>query len=71
MDVARLKEGQWVFVNGGSTAVGSFAIMIAKALGAHVGASASGKNEEYVRGLGADEVRWKPFNGTGSSPCSS
>ncbi|KAI0655132.1 NAD-P-binding protein [Cubamyces menziesii] len=55
VDVARLKEGQWVFVNGGSTAVGSFAIMIAKALGAHVGASASGKNEEYVRGLGADE----------------
>ncbi|KAI0335216.1 NAD-P-binding protein [Cubamyces sp. BRFM 1775] len=55
VDVARLKEGQWVFVNGGSTAVGAFAIMIAKALGARVGASASGKNEEYVRGLGADE----------------
>ncbi|KAH9898345.1 NAD-P-binding protein [Cubamyces lactineus] len=55
VEVAQLKEGQWLFVNGGSTAVGSFAIMIAKALGARVGASASGKNEEYVRGLGADE----------------
>ena len=56
VDIGRVKEGQWVFVNGGSTAVGSFAIMIAKALGARVGTSASGRNEKYVRDLGADEV---------------
>ncbi|KAI0655133.1 NAD-P-binding protein [Cubamyces menziesii] len=55
VDIGRIQEGQWVFVNGGSTAVGSFAIMIAKALGARVGTSASGRNEQYVRDLGADE----------------
>lgn len=56
-DIAKLEEGQSVFINGGSTAVGSFAIQLAKAKGAKVAASASGKNEQYVRGLGADEVR--------------
>lgn len=55
--VGKLEAGQSVFINGGSTAVGSFAIQIAKAKGAHVTASASAKNEEYVRSLGADEVR--------------
>ncbi|KAI0669841.1 NAD-P-binding protein [Trametes maxima] len=53
--LAGLEEGQSVFINGGSTAVGSFAIQIAKAKGARVAASASGKNEQYVRDLGADE----------------
>ncbi len=57
VSIAQLEEGQSVFINGGSTAVGSFAIQIAKAKGAHVAASASGKNEQYVRSLGADEVR--------------
>ena len=55
LELGHLQPGQSVFVNGGSTAVGSFAIMIAKALGASVvAASASAKNEAYVRGLGAD-----------------
>ncbi|RPD55791.1 NAD(P)-binding protein, partial [Lentinus tigrinus ALCF2SS1-6] len=54
-DIAKLEEGQSVFINGGSTTVGSFAIQLAKAKGAKVAASASGKNEEYVRNLGADE----------------
>lgn len=57
VELAKLEEGQSVFINGGSTAVGAFAIQIAKAKGAHVTASASAKNEEYVRSLGADEVR--------------
>ena len=56
-DIAKLEAGQSVFVNGGSTAVGSFAIQLAKAKGAKVAASASGKNEQYVRDMGADEVR--------------
>ena len=55
-DIAQLEEGQSVFINGGSTAVGSFAIQLAKAKGARVAASASAKNEQYVRDLGADEV---------------
>jgi NADPH:quinone reductase-like Zn-dependent oxidoreductase len=56
VDVAGLQEGQTVFVNGGSSSVGLYAIQIAKAMGLKVWASASGKNEEFVRGLGADEV---------------
>lgn len=55
--IAKLEGGQSVFINGGSTAVGSFAIQLAKARGARVATSASSKNEQYVRGLGADEVR--------------
>ena len=52
-----LQAGQTLFVNGGSTAVGAFAIQLAKARGARVVAAASAKNEAYVRALGADEVR--------------
>ncbi|KAJ2917214.1 hypothetical protein MD484_g3212, partial [Candolleomyces efflorescens] len=55
LDDVKLEEGQTIFINGGSTAVGSFAIQIAKMRGAKVICSTSGKNEEYVRKLGADE----------------
>ncbi|GJE86887.1 NAD(P)-dependent alcohol dehydrogenase [Phanerochaete sordida] len=50
----RLEPGQHLFVNGGSTAVGMLAIQMAKALGCTVGASASGKKEGFLRGLGVD-----------------
>lgn len=55
-EVGGLQDGQRLFVNGGSTTVGAFAIQMAKARGCYVLATASAKNEEYVRGLGADEV---------------
>lgn len=55
--VAKLEAGQTVFINGGSTSVGAFAIIFAKARGIKVVASASGKNEAFVRKMGADEVR--------------
>jgi len=53
--VGKLESEQTVFVNGGSSAVGAFAIQIAKAKGARVVATASGKNEAFVRKMGADE----------------
>lgn len=54
--MANIQEGQSVFVNGGSTSVGLYAIQIAKAKGCKVWASASAANEEMVRKAGADEV---------------
>lgn len=54
--VANLKAEQTIFINGGSSAVGAFAIQLAKIKGAKVVASASEKNEEFVRKMGADEV---------------
>ncbi|KAI0312731.1 hypothetical protein OF83DRAFT_1066723 [Amylostereum chailletii] len=53
--LAQLEEGQHVFINGGSTAVGAFATQFAKAKGIRVTATASGKNEEFVKSMGADE----------------
>ncbi|KAK0470504.1 hypothetical protein IW261DRAFT_1516310 [Armillaria novae-zelandiae] len=54
---AKFEAGQTVFINGGSSSVGAFAIQIAKAKGAaRVVASASGQNQEFVKSLGADEV---------------
>ncbi|KAK0449774.1 uncharacterized protein EV420DRAFT_764194 [Desarmillaria tabescens] len=53
---AGFEPGQTIFINGGSSSVGAFAIQIAKAKGAaRVVASASGQNEEFVKSLGADE----------------
>ncbi|KAK0220344.1 hypothetical protein IW262DRAFT_1556237 [Armillaria fumosa] len=55
-DCAGLEAGQIVFINGGSSSVGAFAIQIAKVKGAtRVIASASGQNEEFVKSLGTDE----------------
>ncbi|WP_429083783.1 NADP-dependent oxidoreductase [Aeromonas bivalvium] len=50
-----LQAGQTVLIVGAAGGVGGFAVQMAKALGAHVIASASGKNQAYVTGLGADE----------------
>ncbi|KAJ8597885.1 NAD(P)-binding protein [Rhizopogon salebrosus TDB-379] len=55
VDVGKLEAGQTVFINGGSSAVGMNGIYIAKALGARVVTSASSRNEELCRKLGADE----------------
>lgn len=55
IDIGKLEAGQTVLINGGSSAVGAYAIQIAKAKGARVVATASGRNEEFVRKMGADE----------------
>ncbi|WP_168210990.1 NAD(P)-dependent alcohol dehydrogenase [Persicimonas caeni] len=56
VDRAKLREGQRILINGASGGVGSFAVQIAKALGAHVTAVCSARNVELVEGLGADRV---------------
>jgi NADPH:quinone reductase-like Zn-dependent oxidoreductase len=54
-DLGGLAAGQRLLITNGSGGVGSLAVQIAKARGAHVTAMASGRNEAYVRSLGADE----------------
>ncbi|KAF5387131.1 hypothetical protein D9615_001846 [Tricholomella constricta] len=55
IDIGKIEAGQTVLINGGSSAVGAYAIQIAKAKGAKVVATASAKNETFVRKMGADE----------------
>jgi NADPH:quinone reductase-like Zn-dependent oxidoreductase len=53
---AHLKPGQKVFIPAGSGGIGTFAIQLAKHLGAKVGTTTSTGNVELVQSLGADEV---------------
>jgi NADPH:quinone reductase-like Zn-dependent oxidoreductase len=55
-DIARVRPGQTVLITGASGGVGSFAVQIAKALGAGVTGVCSTRNVDLVRALGADHV---------------
>jgi NADPH:quinone reductase-like Zn-dependent oxidoreductase len=55
-DHGRLQSGQQVLINGASGGVGTFAIQIAKVLGAQATGVCSGRNFEMVRSIGADHV---------------
>jgi len=50
-----VKAGDRVLVHAGSGGVGHFAIQIAKNMGAHVVATSSAKNRDFIMSLGADE----------------
>ena len=69
VDKANIKSGQKVsthtiqstntkqiLILGGSGGVGSYSIRFAKEIGAHVTTTCSGRNADYVRSLGADQV---------------
>ncbi len=55
-DAGGLKAGQRVLIHAGAGGVGAFAIQMAKHAGAFVIATASRKNHDYIRELGADIV---------------
>lgn len=55
-EAGNLQAGQTVLILAGSGGVGSLAIQLAKNAGAHVITTTSGKNIDFVRSLGADEV---------------
>lgn len=56
VEVAKLKKGQKVFIQAGSGGVGTFAIQLAKHLGATVATTTSSANVALVKRLGADVV---------------
>jgi NADPH:quinone reductase-like Zn-dependent oxidoreductase len=51
-----LQRGERVLIHGGAGGVGIFAVQLAHWRGAHVVATASGKNLDFVKSLGADQV---------------
>lgn len=56
VESANIKKGQKVFIQAGSGGVGTFAIQLAKHLGAFVATTTSEKNKELVKSLGADLI---------------
>ena len=55
-DTLKLKSGETILVQGGAGGVASFAVQLAKYLGAHVITTARAANHAYLREIGADEI---------------
>ena len=56
IEIGKIKKGQKVFIQAGSGGVGTFAIQLAKHLGAFVATTTSAKNIDLVKSLGADLI---------------
>ena len=56
IETANLIEGQRILIHGAAGGVGSFAVQLAKTRGAYVIGTASARNHQFLRDLGADEV---------------
>lgn len=56
IEVADLQRGERVLIHGAAGGVGSTAVQLANWRGAHVIATASARNHDYLKALGADEV---------------
>ena len=52
----KLKAGETILVQGGAGGVGSFAVQLAKHIGARVITTASAANHAYLRSIGADQI---------------
>lgn len=55
-DTVKLQAGESILIQGGAGGVAGFAIQLAKHLGATVITTASARNHDYVRSLGADRI---------------
>ena len=55
-DMLKLQPGERILIQGGAGGVASFAIQLAKHIGAHVITTASAANQAYLRDIGADEI---------------
>ncbi|WP_281337092.1 NADP-dependent oxidoreductase [Flavobacterium eburneipallidum] len=56
IEIGKVKKGQKVFIQAGSGGVGTFAIQLAKHLGAFVATTTSSRNIDLVKSLGADLI---------------
>ncbi len=56
VNVAKLQRGERILIHGAGGGVGSFAVQLAKDIGAYVIATEKGHNVAFVKQLGADEV---------------
>lgn len=56
IDIGKIQQGDKVLIHAGAGGVGTMAIQIAKIFGAYVATTGSGKNEEFLKELGADLV---------------
>ena len=59
VDRARLQAGRTVLVQGGAGGVGHVSVQLARALGAHVFATASARDHDYIASLGATPIDYR------------